>query len=293
MPWLRLTLECKEEFVEPLSHLFEQFSAIAVSHEAISDEELYAGVAADPVYWHKPAVSALFDDSIDVDILLACARNRIGTENLLGKQLEPVKDSNWLEAHKADHGELVFNNKLCIHPEWVEPNAAYSHKLVLEPGLAFGSGRHDTTSLCLDWLASTELEGQSLIDYGCGSGILALSAALLGAKHVTAIDIDPQALEASRSNAEINSLTESLTILDAASPDLPVVDILMANILLNPLLDLAEKISRLVRMDGQLILSGVLAVQADECLAAYAPWFIMDEPVFQNEWARLAGRRRA
>ncbi|NKB36173.1 MAG: 50S ribosomal protein L11 methyltransferase [Gammaproteobacteria bacterium] len=293
MPWLRLTLDCKEEFVEPLSQLFEQFSAIAVSHEAISDEKLYAGVAADPVYWHKTAVSALFDDSIDMDILLACARNRIGTENLLGNQIEAVKDNNWLEAHKADHGELVFNNKLCIHPQWVEPERDYSHKLVLEPGLAFGSGRHDTTSLCLDWLARTDLQGQNLIDYGCGSGILALSAALLGASHVTAIDIDPQALEASRSNAEVNSLTDALTILDAETPDLPEVDILMANILLNPLLDLAEKISRLVREDGHLILSGVLSVQAEECAAAYSPWFIMNEPVFLNEWARLEGRRRA
>ena len=293
MPWLRLTLECQDQHVEALSELFEQFSAIAVSKEAVSDEEHFAGVAEDPVYWKRTAVSALLDASIDMDILLACARNRIGTENLLSKQVELIQDNNWLEAHKAEHAELVFADRLCVHPEWVEPSRDYPFKLVLEPGLAFGSGRHDTTSLCLEWLASNELSGKTLLDYGCGSGILALCAAVLGASHVSAVDIDEQALSATRDNAQNNRLEDRIDVQHGDSKDLAMVDILVANILLNPLLDLAPRISKLVRQQGQLVLSGILAVQVEQCLEAYAPWFIMEEPVFQNEWALLHGHRKA
>ena len=291
MPWLRLTLECQDQHVEALSELFEQFSAIAVSKEAISEEEHFAGVAEDPVYWKKTAVSALLDDSIDMDILLACARNRIGTENLLGKQVELIQDSNWLEAHKAEHAELVFADRLCVHPEWVEPARDYPFRLVLEPGLAFGSGRHDTTSLCLEWLASNDLNNRTLLDYGCGSGILALSAALLGADPVVAVDIDEQALVATRANAENNRLQDRLKIQHADSDDLPAVDIVIANILLNPLLDLAPRISKLVRQQGQVVLSGILAVQVEQCMNAYAPWFTMEKPIFRNEWALIHGQR--
>ena len=293
MPWLRLTLECQDQHVESLSELFEQFSAIAVSKEAISNEEHFAGVAEDPVYWKRTAVSALLDDSIDVDILLACARNRVGTENLLSKHVELIQDSNWLEAHKSEHAEMVFADKLCVHPEWVEPAHPYPYQLVLEPGLAFGSGRHDTTSLCLQWLAASDLKDKTLIDYGCGSGILALCAALLGASRVSAVDIDEQALIATRANAENNHLQDRIDIQHGDSEHLPVVDILIANILLNPLLELAPRISKLVRQQGQLVLSGILSVQAEQCIEAYAPWFSMEEPVFQNEWALLHGQRKA
>ena len=179
MPWLRLTLECQEQHVEALSHLFEQFDAIAISSEAISDEQLFAGVADDMHYWHRTAISALFDESIDLDILLACARNRIGTDNLFSSHVEAVADTNWVDTYKAEHGELVFAGRLCIRPTWVEPSQDYPATLVLDPGLAFGSGRHNTTSLCLNWLAVEELGCKKVIDYGCGSGILGLAAAIL------------------------------------------------------------------------------------------------------------------
>ncbi len=291
MSWLRLTLECHATSVESLSQLLEQFGAIAISSEARTDEALFAGVADDPVFWHRTAVSALFDDSIDLDILLACARNRIGTENLLNSRVEAVTDQNWLESQQAEHNAAVFADRLCIRPSWVETDKHYPDTLVLDPGLAFGSGRHATTALCLEWLATHSPDSQQVIDYGCGSGILALAAAKLGAGPVYAVDIDPQALLATETNARNNQLQDRIIVTAAAGADLSAADVLIANILLNPLMELAPDFAALLKTNGRLVLSGILAVQVEECLAAYAPWFNMVAPVFRDEWALLEGTR--
>ncbi|MFT5131764.1 MAG: ribosomal protein L11 methyltransferase [Gammaproteobacteria bacterium] len=293
MSWLRLTLECNAAYVDVLSKLFEQFDAVAVSSEAMSEEQMYAGVGDDPVYWNRTAVSALFDDSIDLDILLACSRNRIGTDNLTNSRVEVVKDENWIEAHKANHGSTIFAERLCVSPSWILPNHDYPATLVLDPGLAFGSGKHATTALCLDWLARQDLGAKQIIDYGCGSGILGLAAAILGAKKVYAVDIDPQALQATRNNAMANKLEDKINVSSADNAELPIADILLANILLKPLTELAPLISKLVCAKGKIILSGILAVQTEECLAAYSPWFNMSAAVFQDEWALLEGIRLA
>ncbi len=293
MSWLRLILECQEQHVDALSHLFEQFDAVSISIEALSDEALFGGIAEDPSYWHRTAISALFDASIDLDILLACARNRIGTENLLNSQIEAIADSNWLDARKADHGEIIFTDRLCIRPSWVEASKEYPATLVLDPGLAFGSGRHNTTALCLDWLASQDLDSKRVTDYGCGSGILGLAAAKLGALAVSALDIDPQALLATSSNAVNNELQDKIEICSVDTDITEKADILIANILLNPLLQLAPSISKLVKTNGKLALSGILAVQVEECLAAYNPWFNMNDAIFKDEWALLEGTRNS
>ncbi len=293
MSWLRLILDCQANHVASLTELFEKFDAIAISSEAITDEQLFAGVADDPVYWQRTAVSALFDECIDLDILLACARNRIGTENLLASRIEAVADQNWVDTHKAEHGTLIFAERLCISPSWAPSDKEYPAMLELDPGLAFGSGKHATTGLCLEWLATHDLSSKQLIDYGCGSGILGLAAAKLGASQVYAVDIDPQALLATENNAKNNNLENKIIVCSAELTSIPIADVLVANILLNPLIELAPVIKQLVRINGQVILSGILAVQVDECLAAYSPWFNMAEPLFEGEWALLEGFRIA
>lgn len=288
MALLRLTLECRQGDVEALSVLLEQFAAIAISSEALSDEELYAGVSEQPRYWERTALAALLDDSIDMDILLACARNRVGANALLDSRIEAVRDENWLQASQVEGGEMVFADSLCIRPGWVESDHEWPAVLTLDPGLAFGSGRHETTTLCLEWLARNPPEGLSVIDYGCGSGILGLAACRLGADKVQLFDIDPQALLASRQNAEKNALAEKLTIHEEQQTLVPG-DLLLANILLNPLKELAQRFHELLRPRARIVLSGILANQVDECLAAYSPWFTMTEPVFREEWAMLGG----
>lgn len=208
MAWLKITVECPASEVDPLITLFEQFESVGISSTACSDEKHYAGVDDDPVYWKRTAVTALLHHDIDLDILLACIRNRIGTENILDNKIEYLKDENWLDMQKRQHQTLVFADRLCIRPSWESADTDYEAQLVLDPGLAFGTGKHATTSLCLEWLASHELDFETLIDYGCGSGILSLAAAALGVPHVYALDIDSQAISATRSNAESNGLEQ-------------------------------------------------------------------------------------
>lgn len=292
MAWLKLTIECPASHVDELSLLFEQFEAIVVSSEACSDEKLFGGVQEEPVYWKRTAVSALLDADIDLDILIACVRNRIGSDNVLANKIESLADENWLEAHKQQHGIMVFAERLCIQPSWLTSSEQYPYTLVLDPGLAFGTGKHATTRLCLDWLAHHEMSFNTLTDYGCGSGILALAAARLGVEKVYAIDIDAQAIRATLSNAELNQLGDRLICTDTDSDLIPASDCLIANILLNPLIELAPRFAELVKQNGKLVLSGILATQAEECLAVYSEWFTMKAPVFEDEWALLEGLRQ-
>ncbi len=292
MAWLRLTITTDAAQAQHAAELLAQFAAVAISFHPATDEALFEEAADREALWQKTQVSALLDSEIELDILLACLRNRIGTENILSHQIAPVADEDWTQAHKAGHGPRVFAERLCICPSWSAPPADGLTTVVLDPGLAFGSGGHASTALCLDWLARQELADRTVIDYGCGSGILALAAAALGAGRVYATDIDPQALSASAENARRNDLQKKIQFSLAAKGAVPAADILLANILLGPLLELAPQLAALVKTGGALALSGILAVQAQECQAAYAPWFTLDAPTYQDEWALLVGIRK-
>ena len=163
---------------------------------------------------------------------------------------------------------------------------------MLDPGLAFGTGTHPTTALCLEWLDGQDVTGKQVTDYGCGSGILGLAALLLGANHVVGVDTDHQALEASRENANRNGVDEARLdlYLPEAEPKTKS-DVMLANILAQPLIGLAPHLAELTKPGGDLVLSGILSNQAREVMAAYEPWFIMDEPEQREEWIRLTGRR--
>jgi len=291
MPWLRLTLETTADQVDSLTGFLQQFDATAISLTPVSAEPIYGGVGNEPEVWQRTSVSALLDSETDLDILIACLRNRIGTENLFSHHVEPVLDREWTEAWKKEHGPIRFGHKLSICPSWLPSPGDTDYTVILDPGLAFGTGTHATTALCLDWLAGNEFRNKLVIDYGCGSGILSLAAARLGAAMTYAVDIDPQALLATQANADKNGLAEQLIILSPDQANLPQADILIANILLNPLLELAPVFSKLVKRGGQIVLSGILAGQVQDCLDSYARWFTMDQPEFRDEWAILHGSR--
>ena len=192
---------------------------------------------------------------------------------------------------------MQFGDSLWICPSWQEPPDPSATNIMLDPGLAFGSGSHATTSLCLQWLADNPVENQRVVDYGCGSGILAIAAALLGAESIDAVDNDPQAVAATKDNCARNGLPE-----DRVTSLLPdqfdalqrqgSVDILLANILAEPLHSLAPLFATLVRTGGDLVLSGLLAEQAEGIVSRYSEWFSMGEPVQQDDWIRLSGTRR-
>ena len=291
MTWLRLTLEISVEHIDAVTEFLEQFNAGSISYRPLSSESLFAGVGDEPKPWNRTSVSALVDAETDMDILLVCLRNRLGPDNILGRKIDLLEDRDWMESYRRDITPQIFADRLCICPSWVTPDPGYEHKVILDPGLAFGSGSHATTQLCLDWLARNEVNNLTVIDYGCGSGILALAAARLGASHVYAVDTDPQALAAARENTAVNNLETRVTILAPESVPLPQADLLLANILLKPLLELSSLFDSLVDAHGRIVLSGILATQVQECLETYKHWFKIETTRYQDEWALIYGRR--
>lgn len=292
MAWLRLTISSDASHIEDIGALLEQFGAVSLSYVPMAGEPLFDEGEKDAVFWEETAVTALLDEDTDLDILIACLRNRVGAGHIHSHRIAPLQDEAWCERHKQEHGPMVFAGRLCVCPSWSEPPAGITHLVSLDPGLAFGTGSHPTTRLCLEWLASRDVRDRRIIDYGCGSGVLGLAALALGASHVHAVDTDSQALAATRDNADHNSLTGGISIGPPGSVAGVEADILLANILLNPLLALADQFAERVVPGGQLVLSGLLAQQAGECLEAYRPWFKMEAPRFSNEWAMLSGSRR-
>jgi len=292
MSWLQLTLESDLESAEQLSELLEQFGAISVSLTAMSDEKIFGqAIEKDPVLWQQTRVIALLHEDTDLDTLLVCLRNRVGEGKIDKHEISMLQDRDWVNEFKSAHGVKIFADRLCVCPSWCElPKDDIPH-IILDPGLAFGTGTHETTAACLEWLAENSIKDKTVIDFGCGSGILALAAVKLGAEKVYAVDIDPQALQASEANAKRNGITDRLVIANPDDIQLPGVDILLANVLLNPLQELASLFSQLVLPSGDLVLSGLLSTQAEECLEAYQSWFNMDEPVFKQEWCLLHGTR--
>lgn len=296
MSWLQLELETHQAQAEELSELLEQLGAVSVTLTASSDEPVFdvggQNENESKKLWDKTKLIALLHPDADLDIILVCLRDRAGSENIFSHKIELLKDKDWISEFKAAHQPLIFSDRVCILPSWCDPPEHDLPTLILDPGLAFGTGTHPTTSLCIEWLAEHDLTGKTVIDYGCGSGILAMVAAILGAKQVYAVDIDAQAIQAAKENVERNNLSSKIEISLVKDASLPVVDILVANILMNPLKGLIEEFSAFTGSGSEIVLSGLLHVQAEECLEAYTSCFNMEEPVFNQEWARLHGTKK-
>jgi ribosomal protein L11 methyltransferase len=242
--------------------------------------------------WARTRLRALLDGDADAAAVLALAAEHC---SLPGPSftLHPIADQDWVRLTQAQFEPIRVGPRLMIAPSWhleaVRPHVEGAQLIMLDPGLAFGTGSHPTTRMCLEWL-DTHLEpGQSVIDYGCGSGILAIAAARLGAQPVSAIDIDPQALVSTRDNALANGVTLQIMAAESARPDPAAV--VVANILANPLRLLAPLLSSLVRPGGSLVLAGLLERQADELRALY-PQIALEVYARREGWACLAGVRR-
>lgn len=294
MAWLQLVLESNKDGAKLASELLEQFGAISVSLSALDRQLIFEqGPAPDQEeqLWDHTQVTALLHEDTDLDVMLAILRKRLGASLLHNQKITLLPDKDWVSEYQQSHGPRIFGDKLCVCPGWRTPPDDIDHVLMLDPGLAFGTGSHETTSLCLDWMVANNIRGKQVVDYGCGSGILAIAAVMLGADHAWALDIDPQALQSASVNAENNRVADKLTIEMPDKAIIPPVDILIANILLNPLQELAERFAELLLPGGNIVLSGILANQAEDCMAVYKSWFNMDAPVFKREWAMLTGHR--
>lgn len=295
MPWIQLQIPADPDTADQLEDLLMEMGADAVSMEDAADQPLYEPDPGTTPLWSQTTVTGLFQSDRDIDQLCSDVRNawhQQTQQDLADIDVTLVEDKDWERAWMDDFHPLQFGERLWIVPSWADAPDPDAANLMLDPGLAFGTGTHATTALCLDWLDGKDVAGRQVTDYGCGSGILGLAALLLGAGHVVGVDTDPQALEASRENARRNGVDQ--TKLDLYLPkDEPdsKADVMLANILAQPLIGLAPHLASLTKLGGDLVLSGILSNQAREVMAAYEPWFIMDEPEQREEWIRLTGRR--
>lgn len=239
--------------------------------------------------WLRSRIVALFEPDADIATLLAQACAAGGLKALPVWRVDEVAEQNWVHLTQSQFDPIRVSERLWIVPSWHEVPDPAAVNLILDPGMAFGTGSHPTTRLCLEWLESHVAAGVTLLDYGCGSGILAIAAARLGAGRVAGVDIDPQAVAAAHVNAERNGVTALFA--DSAQPVDGEYDLVVANILANPLRVLAPAICAHVRSGGRLALSGILREQAEEIIAIYAPWLTMHVADVREDWVCLTGTK--
>jgi ribosomal protein L11 methyltransferase len=290
MAWLTLTFRSDPRVAADLADRLAEAGALAVTLQDGGDAPVLEPDPGEAPLWAETLVEGLFEAEEPTGLL---ARLEAG---LAGAGLpEPVvghlEDREWVREGLAGLRPLRFGERLWVCPSWLEPPDPAAVNLRLDPGLAFGTGGHPSTALCLEWLASTPLEGATIVDYGAGSGILAVAALLLGARSAWAVDHDPQALLATRANAERNGVAARLRT--CAPEDLPAVaaDRVVANLVAGPLVALAPRLSNLVRPGGSICLSGLLTEQADAVAWAYPPALALRRDGERDGWCRLVGHR--
>lgn len=293
MSWLQLRFTVGRDDAERLADALEGLGAQAVTLQGTSSDSLFDQIDESPTLWASTSLTALFGAGEDVDRLLQGLQASLGDSPLPACEASLLADQDWGRAWMDRFKPLRFGERLWVVPSWHTPPRPDAVNLVLDPGMAFGTGTHPTTAMCLQWLDGAELAGKTVLDYGCGSGILAIAAIRLGARRAIAVDIDPQCLEVTRENARGNGVHERIAVHLAQDWQEETVDVLLANILAGPLHELAEAFARYVRANGAIVLSGLLAPQAKACLDTYAAHFHMQPPRIADEWAMLHGTRRA
>lgn len=291
MPWLQLKLDTTPEQAEPISELLSELGAAAVTFEDAADQPLFEPDPGETRLWNRTRVIGLFDATSDMAAVTRDLQTALG-DGAPKTQINPVEDKDWERAWMDHFQPLRFGQRLWICPSWHTPQDPAAVNVMLDPGLAFGTGTHPTTALCLEWLDGHPPAGLEVLDYGCGSGVLAVAAALLGAVRVEAVDHDPQAILATRDNARKNGVGEQILPLLPAQFQPRPVDLILANILANPLLELAPRFAQWLKPGGQIVLSGILAEQAEQILSRYQAWFELEPPTQLDDWVRIDGRRR-
>lgn len=293
MPWIQLRLNADEDTAEKYSDWLSATGAQAITFIDEKDTPIYEPLPGDEVvYWNNTVVMGLYDASHDMDKVISYLKGIHPDKDAMAYKLEQLEDKDWEREWMDNFHPMKFGERLWICPSWLEVPEPEAVNVMLDPGLAFGTGTHPTTALCLTWLDGLDLKGKTVVDFGCGSGILSLAALKLGAKKVIGIDIDPQALEASLANAKRNNIEDRLELyLPKDQPTLKA-DIVVANILAGPLRELAPVIIEFVGDKGLLALSGILEEQAAELQLIYGKWCQMDPFAVQEEWVRLSGIRK-
>ncbi|RZG49250.1 50S ribosomal protein L11 methyltransferase [Acinetobacter wuhouensis] len=298
MKWLQIHITVEQAQVDFTETLLSSLGAVSVTLDDAENQDLLEPLPGETPLWNKVIVTGIYaqedDETIDVAALETFIRTQLPTEPMRSEFLEDQEwERTWMDAYEP----IQIAEKYWIVPEWMEAPEADAVNIKLDPGLAFGTGNHASTFLCLQWLGKTDVKDKIVIDYGCGSGILGVAALLLGAKKVYATDIDPQAVLATQQNAELNGVLENLYV------GLPEefnaefkgkqADILVANILAGPLMSLAEEFSTLIKSEGKFALAGVIEEQVADVSSVYSEFFDIVEVEKRDEtWCRISGSRK-
>lgn len=293
--WQQIVCRTNQNHQKDVSEIMEAAGAVSITYQDAGDQPVLEPLPGETPLWDDIIITGLFDEDSSANIpnTLFLLKD---TPNLNIKELktEIIEDQDWERAWMNDFHPMKFGNNLWIYPSWSEIPDDDSVKLLLDPGLAFGTGTHPTTALCLEWLDNNPPCNQTVIDYGCGSGILAIAAAKLGATSIAATDIDEQALLATRDNMQRNHVADG--IITTCFPDQlnqTPVDLVIANILSGPLVELSETLLDLIKPSGHIVLSGILHNQADNILAAYSHSLENIQVQQQDDWIRISGQKIA
>ena len=289
MAWQRLTLIVPGTQAESSADALEAEGAISTDladadADTAAEREIFAEPGAEASLWERCRLTALFP--MDVDVSAALERRGVAP---LTASIDRLEDADWVGLTQRQFEPIRAGERLWIVPTWHQPPNPDDVNIVLDPGAAFGTGSHPTTRMCLAWLERNVRPGDSVLDYGCGSGILGIAALKLGATSATGVDVDPLALQAARYNSRRNGV--GLAVQDARHELAGAFRITVANILANPLRMLAPAIALHTQPQGLIALAGILADQADAVIAAYAPWARLAAGASEGPWVLVAGER--
>lgn len=292
MAWHQISVVSNKSTASDISDFFSELGAVSVTFMNAEAKPVYEPDIGETRIWEQTKTIALFELDAIPEIIKTVLFQHFPDNTLNDWQAEILEDQTWERAWMEHFQPILFSERLWVYPSGQEQSIPGTISLILDPGLAFGTGTHPTTALCLEWLAKHDVTGKTVIDFGCGSGILAVAAVLLGAKEAHAIDIDPQALTATQDNAQKNNVASKIKTYLPDDFDHFSADLVVANILAKPLIELSANITALVKPQGQLVLSGILKEQADLVSHAYQAEFSMKAAVIQDDWCQLEGLKK-
>ncbi len=298
MAWLLLKIDANEQNADEISDALMNIGALSASiedanAETLAEQAIFGEPSSQDIHypppgiWQQNIITAMFDENTDAAQIISALSQETGIAQFR-YSTEVIAEQDWVRATQAQFDPIKITDKLWIVPTWHDAPTEDAINIILDPGLAFGTGSHPTTSLCLEWLTQQPNLG-SVLDYGCGSGILAIAAKKLGAISVVGVDIDSQAIIASDYNAQQNQVT--INFYDANVFTQQTFDVVVANILSSALMVLAPALAKYCKTGGKLALSGILESQTDALTARYSEWFNMDTPTQKDAWVLLTGTK--
>lgn len=291
MKWLQISVKVPKSQTGDISDFLENTGAVSVTFTDAKTDDIFEPPVGETPLWPEVNITGLFPSKTNIKPIWQQLTLMISLPYLPHLKIEKLADKDWVRVWMDDFKPMKFGQNMWIIPDGFDTPQPQAINIKLDPGLAFGTGTHPTTALCLKWLDTHPPRDNIVIDYGCGSGILSLAAAKLGAHGVIAIDIDPQALTATLSNAQKNNIENITTFLPDTHIEQNSADVLLANILAHPLLNLASSFAYMLKPSGRLVLSGILQNQLNEIRACYCQWFEMQTETVQDDWVCIEGIR--